>query len=178
MIDVLIYYDCSTSCGLIRDTVWFIHELEVRIWFWSSALWPSTSCASSFPLRALVLYGEMIPQSSLNQISPPPPPHHSLKRSWNKYPREAQRDTVSYGTALTWTLLLLDWKAFTSTRNQNYASDTPRNQLQSCLVFHSILDLLIKIYFWANFTHRITFFYRTWLKTVFKGTWTKEVRNA
>ena len=72
MIDVLIYYDCSTSCGLIRDTVWFIHELEVRIWFWSSALWPSTSCASSFPLRALVLYGEMIPQSSLNQISLPP----------------------------------------------------------------------------------------------------------
>ena len=156
MIDVLIYYDCNTSCGLIRDTVWFIHELEVRIWFWSSALWPSTSCASSFPLRALVLYGEMIPQSSLNQISPLPPTTTLSNVLEINTPREAYRDTVSYGTALTWTLLLSDWKAFTSTRNQIYASDTPRNQLQSCLVFHSILDLLIKIYFWANFTHPIT----------------------
>ena len=37
------------------------------------------------------------------------------------------RDTVSYGTALTWTLLLPVWKAFTSTWNQLYASDTSRN---------------------------------------------------
>ena len=32
-----------------------------------------------------------------------------------------------------------------------YASDTSRNPLQSCLVFHSILDLLLKISFSANF---------------------------
>ena len=177
MIDVLIYYDCSTSCGLIRDTVWFIHELEVRIWFWSSALWPSTSCASSFPLRALVLYGEMIPQSSLNQISPPPPPTTLSNVLEINTPGRLKETQSAMGPR--WPgHYLSDWKGFTSTRNQNYASDTPRNQLQSCLVFHSILDLLIKIYFWANFTHRITFFYRTWLKTVFKGTWTKEVRNA
>ena len=31
-----------------------------------------------------------------------------------------------------------------------YASDTSRNPLQSCLVFHSILDLLLKISFLAN----------------------------
>ena len=62
-----------------------------------------------------------------------------------------KRDTVSYGTALAWTLLLPVWKAFTSTRNQIYASDTSRNPLQSSLVFHLILDLLLKISFWANF---------------------------
>ena len=39
------------------------------------------------------------------------------------------------------------WKAFTSTRNQIYASDTSRNPLQSYLVFHSILDLLLKMSF-------------------------------
>ena len=89
-----------------------------------------------------------------------------------------QRDTVSYGNALTWTLLLPVWKAFTSTRNQMYASDTSRNPLQSCLVFHSILDLLQKTSFWANFNHFMTLFYHIWLKTVSKGTWTEEVRNA
>ena len=47
----------------------------------------------------------------------------------------------SYKTALAWTLLLPVWKA----------SDTSRNLLQSCLVFHSILDLLLKTSFWANF---------------------------
>ena len=31
-----------------------------------------------------------------------------------------------------------------------YASDTSRNPLQSCLVFHSILDLLLRNSFWAN----------------------------
>ena len=49
------------------------------------------------------------------------------------------RDTVSYGTALTLTLLSPVWKALTSTRNQ--MTDTSRNPLQSCLVFQSILDL-------------------------------------
>ena len=44
----------------------------------------------------------------------------------------------------TWTLLLPVWKAFTSIRNQLYVSDTSRNLLQFCLVFHSILDLLQK----------------------------------
>ena len=42
------------------------------------------------------------------------------------------------------------WKAFTSTRNQIYPSDTFRNPLQFCLMFHSILDLLLKTSFWAN----------------------------
>ena len=32
-----------------------------------------------------------------------------------------------------------------------YASDTSRNPLQSCLVFHSILGILLKTSFWANF---------------------------
>ena len=49
------------------------------------------------------------------------------------------------------TIVFPVWKAFTSTRNQIYASDTSRNPLQSYLVFHSILDLLLKISFWANF---------------------------
>ena len=36
------------------------------------------------------------------------------------------------------------WKEFTSTRNQTNGSATSRNPLQSCLLFHSILDLLQK----------------------------------
>ena len=39
-----------------------------------------------------------------------------------------------------------------------YASDASRNPLQSCLVFHSILDLLLKTPFGQTFTHLITFF--------------------
>ena len=42
-------------------------------------------------------------------------------------------------------------KEFTSTRNQMCASDTSRNTLQSCLVLHSILYLLQKTFFEANF---------------------------
>ena len=53
-------------------------------------------------------------------------------------------------TALTWRLLLPVWKAFTSTQNQMFASGTSRNLLQSCLVFHLILDLLLRTSFWAN----------------------------
>ena len=33
----------------------------------------------------------------------------------------------------------------------SYPSDTSRNPLQACLVFHSILDILLKTSFWANF---------------------------
>ena len=40
-----------------------------------------------------------------------------------------------------------------------YASDASRNPLQSCLVFHSILDLLLKTPFGQTFTHLITFFF-------------------
>ena len=48
-------------------------------------------------------------------------------------------------------------RRFTSTRNQIYASDTSRNPLQSYLVFHSILELLLKISFLSKlFTHPIT----------------------
>ena len=61
------------------------------------------------------------------------------------------RDTVNCGSALTWTLLLPVWKAFTSTQNQIYALDTSRNPLQSYLVSHSILNLLLKTSLWANF---------------------------
>ena len=81
-----------------------------------------------------------------------------------------ERDTVSFGTALIWTPLLPVCKAFTSTRNQMYASDISRNPLQSCLVFYSIVDLLLKPLFEQTFTHPITLFYYVWLKTVSKGT--------
>ena len=66
---------------------------------------------------------------------------------------------VSYETALTWTLLLPVWKEFTSTQNQMYASATSRNPLQSCLVYHSILDLLQKTSFWGDLTHPMALFY-------------------
>ena len=58
--------------------------------------------------------------------------------------------TVSYGTALTWTLLLPVWKVFTSTRNQIYGSATLRNTLQSYLVFYSILDLFTRNLFMSK----------------------------
>ena len=57
-----------------------------------------------------------------------------------------------------------------------HASDTSRNTLQSCLLLHLILDLLMKTSFWANFySSYCTLFYHIWLRTVFKGTWTEEV---
>ena len=55
---------------------------------------------------------------------------------------------VTYGTALTRTLVLPVWEAFTSTRNQIYAWDTSASILP-CLSFD--FDLLLKISFWANF---------------------------
>ena len=79
---------------------------------------------------------------------------------------------MSYGTGLTRTLLSPVRKAFiTSTRNQMYPSDASRNPLQSCLVFHSILDRLQKTFFEQILTHPMTLFYHIiWLKTVPKGT--------
>ena len=51
-----------------------------------------------------------------------------------------------------------------------------RNPLQSCLVFHSVLDLLQKPVFEQTLTHPITLFYHIWLKTASKGTRTGEKR--
>ena len=48
----------------------FIHQLEVRICFWSSATWPPTSCTWALPLCIIVLYGERIPFCLLNLIIP------------------------------------------------------------------------------------------------------------
>ena len=42
------------------------------------------------------------------------------------------------------------WKAFTSTRNEMHASDTSRNPLQSCLMFHSIHNIFLKTSLCAN----------------------------
>ena len=44
-----------------------------------------------------------------------------------------------------------------------YASNTSRNPLQTCLVFHSMLYLLLKA---QTFTHPITLLYHISLKTV------------
>ena len=43
------------------------------------------------------------------------------------------------------------WPGHYFCRDQMYVSDTSRNPLQSWLMFHSILDFLQKISFWANF---------------------------
>ena len=50
---------------------WFILVLEVQICFWSLAAWTPASCTWAFPLCIPVLYGELIPPSSLSLISPP-----------------------------------------------------------------------------------------------------------
>ena len=96
------------------------------------------------------------PKEGIFALDPPSPPGISIPgRAWNT-PHTPGISVIFHldwvpGTALTWTLLLPVWKVFTSTRNQMYALDTSRNPLQSCLVFHSILDLLQKTSFWANF---------------------------
>ena len=53
----------------------------------------------------------------------------------------------TFGTALTWTLLLPLWKAFTSTRNQMYASDTSRNSFS---ILPSVSFDPRSFSFWAN----------------------------
>ena len=76
--------DCINQSRLqnfvCTDPEWSIHKQEVWICFWSSAAWPPASCTRTFPLWIPVLYGELIPSSFLNWISPPPPP------PWNKAP--------------------------------------------------------------------------------------------
>ena len=83
----------------------------------------------------------------------PPPPPHSLNFSFASFIYQMQKCIpragllVSDVTDMRNTLFSPVWIAFTSTRNQIYASDTSRNPLQSYQVFHSILDLLLKISF-------------------------------
>ena len=60
---ILINPICNTTCG--PDPGWFIHQLEVRICFLSSAAWPPTSCTLAFPPCFLVIYGELITSSLL-----------------------------------------------------------------------------------------------------------------
>ena len=117
----------------------------------------------------------------------PPPPRHSLNFSFVSFIYHMQRcipgagllgkQVMSRTCAVRYSALSV-WKAFTSTRNQIYASDTSRNPLQSYLVFHSILDILLKTSFWANLNLPCDIILSYLVKTVFKGTWTEEVRNA
>ena len=86
---------------------------------------------------------------------PPPPDHFYVSFIYQIQrciPRAGLlgKQVMSRTCAVRYSALSV-WKGFTSTRNQIYASDTSRNPLQSYLVFHSILDLLLKISFWANF---------------------------
>ena len=63
--------DCACMLQQLKtDPGWFTYQLENRIWFWSSAAWPKTSCTWAFPLCILVLYEELIPSLFLNSISP------------------------------------------------------------------------------------------------------------
>ena len=81
---------------------------------------------------------------------------------------QLERDTVIYGTALTWTLVLPVWKTFTSTQNQMYGMRRI-HPLQSCLKFLSVTENL--------FTSKLVFilqsffFNHIWLNTLSKGTW-------
>ena len=77
--DWLYIYQSQLLNSVQTDPGWFIYQMEVQIWFWSSAAWPPTSCTWAFLLYILVLYEELIPSSFLNWISPPPPP----KWAWN-----------------------------------------------------------------------------------------------
>ena len=88
------------------------------------------------------------------------PPRHSLNFSFVSFIYQMQKcipgagllgkQVMSRTCAVRYSALSV-WKACTSTRNQIYASDTSRNPLQSYLVFHSNLDILLKTSFWANF---------------------------
>jgi len=65
--------------------------------------------------------------------------------------RTLTRDTVSFGTALTWTVVFSLWKEFTSTWNQMYASSTSRNLLQSLQCFAWLSIIYGKTCFWVCF---------------------------
>jgi len=68
------------------------------------------------------------------------------------------RDTVSCGTALTWTLVFSLWKEFTSTWNQRYVLSTSRNLLCSVLLdFQSFTE---KPVFEFAFAPPMILFYR------------------
>ena len=142
------------------------------ITYWQDRMWSSLS---SLWQVLYTCYGH----SSWNYSSPrsktSPLNHLTYHCPLSKLVRQWLSHLHTFGTALTWTLLLPVWKAFTSTRNQMYASDTSRNPFQSCLVFHSIVDLFL---FEQTLTHPMTLFYHIWVKTESKGTWTEEVRNA
>ena len=124
---------------------------------------------------------------AFTQVLNTPPPRHSLNFSFVSFIYQMQKcipgagllgkQVMSRTCAVRYSALSV-WKAFTSTRNQIYASDTSRNPLQSYLVFHSILDILLKTSFWANFNLPCDIILSYLVKTVFKGTWTEEVRNA
>ena len=77
------------------------------------------------------------------------------------------------GHSQLWDLADLDtsfevWKAFISTWNQMYTSDTTRNPLNLAYCF-----IRSSIFYWKPlfFTNPFTIFYHIWLKTVSKGTW-------
>ena len=55
-------------------------------------------------------------------------------------------------------------KRLPSPRNQSYASDASWNPLQSCLVFHSIFDILLKACLEYSLTHPVLLFYHIWFK--------------
>ena len=68
------------------------------------------------------------------------------------------RDTVIYGTALTWTLLLPVWKVFTTTRNQMFASDTSEIRFNLAWSFIRSSIFYRKPLFEQTLTHRMTLF--------------------
>ena len=83
------------------------------------------------------------------------------------------RDTVSYRTAMTWTLLLPVWKAFTSTRNQMYKSDRIHLEIQfslvQCFIPSSIFYWLRLPLFEQTLIHPTTLICHIWLNTLSKG---------
>ena len=93
-----------------------------------------------------------------------------------------ERDTVSFTTALTWTLLSQLWEEFTSTWNQSYASSTSQNPLQSSQCFTQFSIITEKNCFWVCFCSSydiiLSYLVKNSIDHISKRTWREDVGNV
>ena len=128
------------------DPGWFIYQLEVRIWLWSLAERPPTFLYLSFSICILVLYGEQIPLSFLNQRSPqsllsPPPPPNGLEI--NKLPD-------------AWGFTVCQWSEF---QNQFFTYRI-LSRIKPCVHVHIITVLTVfQLLCWYSRPRRLLEFY-------------------
>ena len=106
LINDRLYWSITTVelCVDWTDPGWFIHQLEVQIYFWSLATWPpsfSTLYSSSLWRTDTIVFAELNKHPLSNKppslVSTPPPPQTSLCLKYISPPRGLNRgSTVSF----------------------------------------------------------------------------------